>query len=100
MNKLICIHPSDNVLIVRNKIIPGDKELIDGKEIVFNQSIGFGHKIARRKIKMGEKIIKYNVPIGSATEDLPIGTHLHLHNMKSDYIPTYTFDKEFIYVKH
>ncbi len=100
MDKLICLHPNDNILIVRNKIIPGDKEYIDGEEILFAQPIGFGHKIAKRKIKMGEKIIKYDVPIGSATADLDTGTHIHLHNMKSDYMTTYTFDKEFIYDKH
>ena len=100
MNKLISIHPNDNVLIVRKKIIPGDKEVIDGKEICFDREIGFGHKIARKKIKMGERIIKYDIPIGSAIADIPVGAHIHLHNMKSDYITTYTFDKEFIYEKH
>ena len=100
MNKLICIHQNDNVLIVRKKIMPGDKELIDGREILFIQPIGFGHKVARKEIKKGERIVKYNIAIGSAIEDIPAGTHIHLHNMKSDYITTYTFEKEFIYDKH
>src|SRR2546423_9008627 len=100
MNKLISIHPNDNVLIVRKKIMPGDKEVIDGTEILFDQQIGFGHKVSRKKIKTGERIVKYNIPIGSATTDIPVGTHIHLHNMKSDYITTYTLDKEFIYEKH
>jgi hypothetical protein len=28
------------------------------------------------------------MPIGSATRDIAVGEHVHLHNMKSDYIDT------------
>jgi len=34
------------------------------------------------------------VPIGSATRAIKAGEHVHLHNMKSDYIPTYTLEDE------
>ena len=95
MNRLIQIHPSDNVLIIRSSIIPGDKEIIDEKEIVFNNHLGLGHKIAQKNIMQGEQIIKYGVPIGSALQLIKTGEHIHLHNMKSDYIPTYTLENEF-----
>ncbi|HRJ73596.1 MAG TPA: SAF domain-containing protein [Terrimicrobiaceae bacterium] len=45
-----------------------------------------------RDIRTGEKILKYGVPIGSATCDIAFGEHVHLHNMKSDYLPTYTLE--------
>jgi hypothetical protein len=32
------------------------------------------------------------VPIGSATQDIAVGEHVHLHNMKSDYIQTFTLE--------
>ena len=95
MNKLIQIHPVDNVVIIRSSIIPGDKEIIDGKEIYFDRYLGLGHKIALKNIMQGEQIFKYGVPIGSALQNIKIGEHIHLHNMKSDYIPTYTLDNEF-----
>ena len=95
MNKLIQIHPSDNVLIIRSSIIPGDKEMIDDKEICFDKPLGLGHKIALKNIILGEQIIKYGVPIGSALQNIKTGEHIHLHNMKSDYIPIYTLDNEF-----
>jgi hypothetical protein len=44
----------------------------------------------------GDKIIKFGVPIGSATKHIDIGEHIHLHNMKSDYLPTYTLSDEFV----
>lgn len=42
-----------------------------------------GHKYALCNIKAGERVIKYGMPIGVATEDIPSGTHVHTHNMKT-----------------
>lgn len=93
------IHASDNVLVVKHNISPGDEEQVGDIKITFDKAIGFGHKIAAKNIGKGEKVIKFGVPIGSATEDIPIGSHVHLHNLKSDYISTYTLDDEFIKTK-
>lgn|SRR5665647_1193784 len=99
MNQLMRIHASDNVLVVKNNISPGDEEQVGDITITFDKPIGLGHKIAAKNISKGEKVIKFGVPIGSATEDIPIGSHVHLHNLKSDYISTYTLDDEFIKTK-
>ena len=96
MNKLMKIHPADNVLVVKNSIAPGDEEQIGDIKIILKKALGFGQKVAAKNISKGEKVIKFGVPIGSATEDIPIGSHVHLHNLKSDYISTYTLDHEFI----
>jgi altronate dehydratase len=52
------------------------------------------HKLARRPIRAGETVLKYGAPIGVATADIPRGAHVHVHNMKSGYTPTYTLDAE------
>lgn len=96
MNKLIKIHPEDNVLVACERIMPGEQQLWEDREICFTEQIGIGHKVAARGIRRLEKIIKFGVPIGTATSDIPMGAHIHLHNLKSDYIPTYTLDHEFI----
>jgi len=44
-------------------------------------------------------VYKCGVPIGSAKEMIPGGAHIHLHNLKSDYIATYTVDKDHAFVK-
>lgn len=95
MEKLLLLHPRDNVLIVRKSIVADEEVMINGKLLSFEKRIGLGHKVAAKDIQQGERIIKYGVPIGSATENIPAGAHIHLHNMKSDYIPTYTLEKEF-----
>lgn len=96
MSKLMQIHESDNVLVVKNSILPGDEAQIGGVGIVFQIELAFGHKVAAKDLRKGDKIIKFGVPIGSATEDIPVGCHVHLHNLKSDYLSTYTLDHEFI----
>jgi len=97
--KLLRIHRDDNVLIVVTPIKPGDRDLIDGQDVVFTQNAAIGHKVAARPIKLGEKVYKCGVPIGSAKEAIPVGAHIHLHNLKSDYIATYTLDKDHVFVK-
>ena len=99
LRKLLRIHRDDNVLIVVSPVRAGDRDLMDGREIVFTQDIGIGHKVAARDIKTGEKVYKCGVPIGSAKEPIPAGAHVHLHNLKSDYIATYTLDKDHVFVK-
>jgi|SRR5580658_131956 (2R)-sulfolactate sulfo-lyase subunit alpha len=97
--KLLRIHRDDNVLIIVAPVRPGDREAIEGFEIVFTQNIAVGHKVAARDIKAGEKVYKCGLPIGSAKENIPSGAHMHLHNLKSDYIATYTLDKDHVFVK-
>jgi len=98
-SKLLRIHRDDNVLIVIRPIRPGDRDLLDGCEVLFSHDIAIGHKVAAREIKAGEKVYKCGVPIGSAKEDVPAGGHIHLHNLKSDYLPTYTLAKDHVFVK-
>jgi hypothetical protein len=97
--KLLRIHRADNVLIVVRSVKPGDRDVIDGHDVVFTQEIAIGHKVAARDIRAGEKVYKCGVPIGSAKEKVPAGGHIHLHNLKSDYIATYTLDKDHVFVK-
>ncbi len=57
--------------------------------IVTTHTVPLGHKVAARDIAAGEKIVKYGAPIGSATRDIASGEHVHTHNVKSDYLPTF-----------
>lgn len=87
---LILLHDQDNVLVCRQVIEPDAVLVIDGAEVMAAERIEVGHKVARRDLSVGDKIIKYGAPIGSMTEAVLKGGHVHLHNMKSDYIPSHT----------
>jgi len=52
-------------------------------DAVARDDIPLSHKIAMKHTSAGEKVIKYNVPIGNAIGDIPPGRHVHTHNLKS-----------------
>jgi SAF domain len=94
---LILLHPGDNVLVLGRSVQAGQQFSIDGIAFRFEKPLTIGHKIARRDIAQGEKISKYGVPIGSATQSIKQGQHVHVDNLKSDYTQTYTLEKEHLY---
>lgn len=93
-SRLLLLAPQDNVFVLRDAIEAGETIEVSGDAVTFEKRIGLGHKIARNPVSAGEKILKYGAPIGSATTDIATGEHVHLHNLASDYTPTYALDRE------
>ena len=87
--RLLLLDGDDNVLVLGAPVAAGDVLLIDGVSVPADGPIGRGHKVARRPIALDEKIIKYGAPIGRATAAIARGEHVHVHNIRSDYTPTY-----------
>jgi hypothetical protein len=87
---LILLHPDDNVLVLSAPIYAGQVLTIDGQAVTAGADVGVGHKLARRALAVGDKVLKYGAPIGSITTPVGAGGHVHLHNMKSDYIASHT----------
>jgi altronate dehydratase small subunit len=92
--RLLFLDPRDNVCTAISPIASGVTLQINGNEVLVEKSIPLGFKVAACNIAINETIVKYGVPIGSATQHISLGELVHLHNMKSDYLPTYTLDKE------
>jgi hypothetical protein len=84
----------DNCLIARTALKNGEPVLIDGVNVVLFQDIDIGHKLARRALAVGDKVLRYGAIIGSVTQPIAIGEHIHTHNLESDYIPTYTLGQD------
>ncbi|HEX8446084.1 MAG TPA: UxaA family hydrolase [Sphingomonas sp.] len=87
---LILLHPLDNVLVCGASVAAGQMLTIDGATVIAPHAIMVGHKVARHALAAGDKILKYGAPIGSMTAPAHSGDHVHLHNMKSDYIASHT----------
>ncbi len=92
--RLLFLDPKDNVCTAIAPISSGTTLQIYGDIVVIKQNIPLGFKIAGCNIAINESIVKYGVSIGSATRNIVLGELVHLHNMKSDYLPTYTLEKE------
>ncbi len=87
--RLLLLNPRDNVLVAGARLRAGETVSFEGWSVVLPADIPLGHKLARRAIAPGEKIMKYDAPIGSATAAIGAGEHAHVHNIRSDYTPTY-----------
>ena len=79
MKKLLQIHSADNVAVAVTDIRQG--ESIDG--VTVRTSIPRGHKVALCDIGVGELVIKYGTPIGTARHRIEPGEHVHVHNIVS-----------------
>src|SRR5271157_3787343 len=87
--RLLLLDEADNVLVATSRIRGAETIAVEGAWIAMPSDLPIGHKLARRPIAAGEKIVKYGAPIGSATADIAVGAHVHVHNVRSDYTPTY-----------
>ena len=87
--RLIRLAEPDNVLMIATALKAGETLQVAGEAITLPTPLSLGHKIAARSIAAGETILKYNFPIGVATEAIPLGVHVHVHNVRSDYTPTH-----------
>jgi predicted homoserine dehydrogenase-like protein len=92
--RLLLLAEEDNVLVAREDIAAGETLLLDGRTVTLARIIARGHKLARRDIATGDKILKYGVPIGSATRPIACGEHVHVSNIKSDYTATHLIDRD------
>jgi hypothetical protein len=90
--RLLRLSPADNIGVVTRAIEAGETLLTAGRPISVSRRIPIGHKIALLPVAPGEKVFKYGAPIGSATCQIQPGDYVHTHNLKSDYLPTYTLD--------
>ena len=91
--RLMLLSPYDSVYVLRGQIAPGEAVMVDGVAVAFGHALGLGHKIARLPMAAGDRVIKYGAPIGRASRAIAPGDHVHLHNLKSDYTPTYALER-------
>ena len=87
---LLLLHPDDNILVARRDIAQGELVEMDGEKFNIPAAIELGHKLARRALAADTRVLKSGAPIGSMKTAVARGEHVHLHNLKSDYIPSTT----------
>lgn len=84
MQRVLRIHPLDNVAVAMEDLPAKQRLMIDGREYVTVDFIPRGHKLALGDIKAGENIIKYGCVVGHATQPVAPGAHVHTHNMATN----------------
>jgi altronate hydrolase len=76
---VIRIHPADDVVIARHQLVGGTRVASEG--ITIAGLVPPGHKIAVRPLRAGDAVRRYNQIIGSATQTIDPGQHVHTHNL-------------------
>ena len=89
-SRLLLLDSRDNVLVTKARLTAGTVLRVSGISVSIADDIPLGHKLARYDIPAGAKVLKYGAPIGSATTGIRLGEHAHVHNIRSDYTPTYS----------
>jgi len=83
--KAIKTSPKDNVAIAVTVIPKGSTVTIPSNgNVVTNQEVPLGHKIALDSIPRGANIIRYGEVICLAKESIKAGDWVHVHNTISD----------------
>lgn len=95
MNPYIRIHPEDNVAVALQPLSKGTHISCSGSDLTLSEDIPQGHKFSLTPISKDAEIIKYGSPIGHATTEIPAGTWVHIHNIKTNLgdLLTYTYQK-------
>lgn len=83
--RLIQLSPKDNIAVLAQTINEGDCVVLSGQQVTLSQTFKMGHKLALHPIPAGADVLKYGLPIGFASTDIPLGAHVHVHNLTSRY---------------
>lgn len=91
----IHLRPTDNVAVAARVLPPGLEVRFDGQILTLQDRVGLGHKVAVRAIAAGEPVTKYGQTIGFASQDIPAGAHVHVHNARADaFARDYAFGRD------
>ncbi len=91
MAKFIKINSADNVAVCIEAGKMGELIQIEKQAIELLDDIETGHKVALYPIEKGQAVIKYGEPIGTATESIESGKHIHSHNLKTNLSGTVSY---------
>lgn len=92
MENYIKIHPLDNTAVALTSLSSGTN--VCG--VTLTENIIQGHKFALCNIPAKSPVIKYGHPIGTALTDIPAGSWIHTHNLRTSLgeILTYSYEKQ------
>lgn len=82
----VVIHPEDDVAVALRPLAAGRVRVRSGGgmiELETAKDIPLGHKLALRDLPAGAVVRKYGEAIGTLTQAVARGDHVHVHNLRS-----------------
>jgi altronate hydrolase len=81
MQKVICIHPDDSMLVALADLNPGDVVAWNDENILVSTPVKTKHKLARRAFAVGDLLTMYGVVVGKATQPIRKGEAVTTENL-------------------
>ena len=83
MDAILRIDSTDNLVTCLREVKAGETLTAGGEVIVARENVPQFHKLAAADISAGEVCRKYGQAIGVASQDIPKGGYVHVHNCES-----------------
>jgi altronate dehydratase small subunit len=90
VKRALMMNHKDNVATALEKLEGGVPSMVIlpsqevFKELIPLKAIPSGHKLAVKKIRKDDQVLKYGQVIGNASQDIAPGDHVHVHNVMSN----------------
>ena len=82
INKILKIHPNDNVIVALTDLRKNDSVQWDGIDYLLKENIPAKHKFFENNMKVGEEIFMYGVLVGKTQVDVEKGSRVSVENVK------------------
>ncbi|WP_372936350.1 UxaA family hydrolase [Seonamhaeicola sp.] len=83
-NKILKIHPKDNVLVALTDLAKGEKVTYNSKEFTLQDAVAAKHKFTTEKLSKGDAVYMYGVLVGRAKKDIKEGGLISTTNLEHD----------------
>lgn len=83
-NKILKIHPKDNVLVALTDLAKGEKVTYNSQEFNLQDAVAAKHKFATEKLSKGDAVYMYGVLVGRAKKDIKEGGLISTTNLEHD----------------
>jgi hypothetical protein len=85
--RAIRLDARDNVAVATDALGAGEEVVFEGGSVTLREPIAVGHKFATAAIALDARVYKYGEVIGIAIRPIPVGAHVHVHNVLSARLP-------------
>jgi altronate hydrolase len=80
--KVLKVHPNDNVLVALTDLNQGEIVVYQGREYPIGENIPAKHKFTTEPLAVGGEVIMYGVLVGKAQTEIPAGRRISTENVK------------------
>ena len=82
MQKVLKVHPDDNLIVALQDLTAGDQVSLDGETFILVSPTSAKHKFAAVQLNQGDAVVMYGVLVGRAMQPIQRGEVITTFNLK------------------